>query len=57
MNWLKTTTSAENPPFPGDFRAVTKLNILRISMETEHLEVTQSSRRVWHSSCIILGVS
>jgi hypothetical protein len=42
MNWLKTTTSAENPPFPGDFRAVTKLNIYHILLETGHLVVAQS---------------
>jgi hypothetical protein len=57
MNWLKTTTSAENAPFPGDFRATTKLNTCHISLKTGYLEVIQGLRRVWHSSCIILGVS
>jgi hypothetical protein len=57
MNWLKTTTSAENAPFLDDFRAVTKGNIPCISLKIRRLDGFESSRRVWHSSCIVLGVS
>jgi hypothetical protein len=37
MNWLKTTTSAENAPFSGGFGAATKRAMRSIAMKTSQL--------------------
>jgi len=42
MNWLKTTTSAENAPFSADFPGATKRTTSRIYMKINNLTGTQT---------------
>jgi hypothetical protein len=57
MNWLKSTGPGEIAPISRDFQSLPESRSPCNYLKMGYLAGVRSSRRVWHQSCIILGVS